>query len=144
FKNVDSGASWNSLSHQSGQMLAIDPRDSGTMYMASGDPGIFKSVDGGASWNPMNSGLPAASYNGTLNYRVTTVVIDPQNTSTLYAGTVSFGVFKSTNGGTSWSALNSGLTTLSIAALAFDPHDTSVLYASTAAGVFSITLVNAP
>src|SRR5262249_37762981 len=60
------------------------------------------------------------------------------NSATLYAGT-SKGVFKSTNGGASWSAANSGLET-SINSLAIDPLKPSTLYAATwDRGVFKST-----
>ena len=40
--------------------------------------------------------------------RVKALAIDPHDPSTLYAGTYGGGVFKSTNGGGSWSAVNTG------------------------------------
>lgn len=69
------------------------------------------------------------------------LVIDPQNTSTIYAGT-GFGVFKSTDGGASWGAVNSGLTTLSTKTLAIDPRNPSTVYVgSSGGGVFAITFI---
>ena len=62
---------------------------------------------------------------------VTGLVIDPQTPSTLYIGTSSDGVFRSTDGGNSWSAVNAGLTNLFIQALAIDPQTPSTLYAGT-------------
>ncbi len=41
------------------------------------------------------------------------LAIDPNNSQTLYTGTDGGGVFKTTNGGTSWVAVNSGLTNTS-------------------------------
>jgi hypothetical protein len=82
----------------------------------------FKSENQGANWSLMASGLKSAA--------VQTLVIDPINTTTLYAGT-SDGVFKSTNGGLEWSASSSGLTMPAIQALAIDPHNPATLYAST-------------
>ena len=90
--------------------LAFDPRDSHVLYAAlngtygRGCVGIFKSTDGAASWTSANSGLPSM----LANYGVNTLFIDPQNPDTLYAsGAAVFvggGVFKSTDGGESWSA----------------------------------------
>jgi len=37
------------------------------------------------------------------------LAIDPNNSATVYAGTVA-GVFKTTNGGQNWIAVNTGLT----------------------------------
>ena len=52
--------------------------------------------------------------------------------TTLYAGTAGGGVFKSTNGGGNWSAVNTGLTCYSsVYALAIDPATPTTLYAGT-------------
>src|SRR5262249_37790285 len=82
------------------------------------------------------------------------LVIDPQNPSTLYAGTSgeSFdsctipcsgfndGVFRSTDAGATWTAINSGLTMPHVASLAIDPQNPSTLYAGTIHGrIFAIT-----
>jgi len=60
---------------------------------------------------------------------IVSLVIDPANTKTVYAGTYSGGVFKSTNGGKSWDQVNSGLTHTYILTLAIDPVNTQTLYA---------------
>jgi photosystem II stability/assembly factor-like uncharacterized protein len=70
---------------------------------------------------------------------VSTLAVDPQNPRTVYAGTYGRGVFKTTDGGTSWSAVNSGLTTLSVNSLAIDPQNPNTIYAGTGGGVFAIT-----
>src|SRR2546426_828887 len=58
----------------------------------------------------------------------------------LYAGTSGGGVFKSTNEGGSWSAVNTGLNNTSIFALAIDPAAPATLYAGTdGGGVFKST-----
>ena len=65
---------------------------------------------------------------------VRALAIDPSNPATLYAGTNGGGVFKSTNGGTSWTVSNSGLTGFSgaqVLALAIDPSNPATLYAGT-------------
>ena len=49
------------------------------------------------------------------------MAIDPSSPTTLYAGHWSGGVFKSTDGGGSWSAVNAGLTDTVVQALAIDP-----------------------
>jgi photosystem II stability/assembly factor-like uncharacterized protein len=49
-------------------------------------------------------------------------------------------VFKSTDGGTTWSAVNSGLTNTAVFALAIDPTTPNTLYAGTGGGgVFKST-----
>ena len=58
--------------------------------------------------------------------------------ATLYAGTAG-GVFKSSDGGESWAAANTGLTNLSVQALAINPTTPATLYAGTGGGVFRST-----
>ena len=83
----------------------------------------------------LNSGLPN---------NVTALAIDPQNSSIVYAGTGS-GVFRSTDGGTNWVAVNSGLTTLSVTTLAIDPQSPGTVYAGASDGkVFAATFAPEP
>src|SRR5436309_6931479 len=70
---------------------------------------------------------------------IAALAIDPQTPATLYAGTVGKGVFKSTNGGGSWSAINTGLTDTFVRTLAVDPQTPSTLYAGTFGGAFKST-----
>src|SRR5206468_3479505 len=71
---------------------------------------------------------------------ITALAVDPQNPNTVYAGTIGGGVFKSANGGASWSAANFGLTAADVRALAVDPRNPSTVYAGTnGAGVFKST-----
>jgi photosystem II stability/assembly factor-like uncharacterized protein len=46
------------------------------------------------------------------------------------------GVFKSTNGGATWSAVNTGLSNKKVWALAIDPINTNTIYVGTYGGVF--------
>src|SRR5262245_32750510 len=83
-----------------------------------------------ASWSAVNTGLPGAGLG------VSSLAIDPQSPSTIYAQTPSLapsplfvpGLYKTTDGGASWSAVSSilGATTLAI-----DPKNSTTLYAGT-------------
>src|SRR5207249_2489162 len=74
------------------------------------------------------------------------LAIDPTTPSTLYAATRSGGVFKSTDGGGSWTDVNMGLTNLDVHAVAVDPTNGNVVYAGVtphsfpgATGIFKST-----
>ena len=71
---------------------------------------------------------------------VSALVIDPAAPATLYAGTRN-GVFKSTDGGGNWVAVNTGLRDmLPISALAIDPAMSTTLYAGSEwGGVYKST-----
>ena len=72
------------------------------------------------------SGGPYGRYVGVL-------AIDPTAPATLYVGT-NGGVFKSTDSGGTWAAVNTGLPTLDVRALALDPTGATTLYAGLADG----------
>src|SRR6266508_1660415 len=65
---------------------------------------------------------------------VNALAIDPVTPATVYAGTAWAGVFKSLNGGGSWTAGTSGLTKLQVNALAIDPVTPATLHAGTGGG----------
>src|SRR5206468_3734344 len=129
--------------------LAIDPMTPSTLYAGTYGGGVYKSTSGGAGWSAVNTGLPY--YYGRYYFRpyVTALAIDPQTPTTLYAGTGGSGVFKSTDGGASWSAVNTGLPYSGpsytphysyVPALAIDPQTPATLYAGTSgSGVFKST-----
>jgi photosystem II stability/assembly factor-like uncharacterized protein len=139
FKSTDGGASWARCGLTASiRVLAIDPQNTGTLYAAALDGGLFKSTDGGASWAAVKLPPEAGPLPGGWHDGVDALAIDPQSTSTLYAGS-SYGVFKSTDGGTNWSALDglpSGL--FGFRTLAINPQNTSIVYAG-GAGVFKST-----
>jgi len=64
--------------------------------------------------------------------KVRALVADPMDPSTLYAGTDLGGVFKSSDGGASWSAVSSGWAPgATVFALAVDPMTSGTVYAGT-------------
>ena len=112
--------------------LAIDPSNPAVLYAGTSTGGVFKTANGGLTWTPANAGI------GTSN--ISHLVVDPRNANVVYAGiegcsagcSSPAGVFKSTNGGTSWVSASAGLADdLQVVALAIDPEDTQVLYAAT-------------
>ena len=105
----------------SGQTLSTDFPTVGPLQAASRVRSAFKTVNGGAGWTSINNGLPAHLEIGSL-------VIDPANPATLYAGISGTGIFKSTNSGQSWTLSNNGLSDTLIRHLAIDPVNTSRLY----------------
>jgi photosystem II stability/assembly factor-like uncharacterized protein len=140
FKSTNGGASWallpTGLSQAKVSALAIDPLHPSVVYASDAAGDIFKSVDGGERWSPLHTKF--------INASIMTLAIDPQNPAVTYAGTVRSlhrtiggGIFKSTDGGASWTAINAGLPDALIGVLAIDPKTPNVLYAGTDShGVF--------
>jgi len=73
--------------------------------------------------------VPAYSWHGSGNITALAIAprTDPETPTTLYAGTSDRGVFKSVDGGATWSA--TGLTNAEVWALAIDPVTPTTLYA---------------
>ncbi len=143
FKTEDGGLSWKpifddqpflSIGH-----IAIDPTDSETIYVGTGDVnipggyfignGIYKSTDGGDIWQ--NIGLKDHGI-------ISKVVVDPNNAQTVYAGTmgvpgktdINRGLYKSTDGGQTWQrilfiAQNAGVIDFDL-----DPSDSQTIIAA--------------
>jgi photosystem II stability/assembly factor-like uncharacterized protein len=116
--------------------LVVDPQNSRTLY-ASTDRGLFKTRDGGASWVEMNS--PKG-----LNGWGLSLAIDPQTSGTIYAGLSGDRVYKSTDGGETWTAPSAGMEdyfnwTVLPGSLAIDPQNPATLYAAMHHGVYKST-----
>jgi photosystem II stability/assembly factor-like uncharacterized protein len=73
---------------------------------------------------------------GNIGGRTRTLIIDPQQTETMYTGGVSGGVWKTTDGGAAWRATGDTLANIAINSLVMDPHDHNKLYAGTGEGYF--------
>jgi photosystem II stability/assembly factor-like uncharacterized protein len=83
--------------------------------------GVFGSADGGQSW--VRAGLPDDAYQ---------FAADPNHLNLIYAFTTSDSLlYKSTDGGTTWSATSTELPGGSLTSLAIDPTDATHLYAAT-------------
>ncbi len=108
--------------------LRLDPAVPATIYVLAGV--LYKST----AAHPQLARLP-------LPGGVTDLVIDPSHTATLYAAAAEAGplrhVFKSGDGGATWTNSSSGLPRgVAVAALAIDPTNPATLYASTDQGLF--------
>lgn len=143
WKSIDGGENWTTNTDQLPIVgcsdIAIDPSNTQIMYLATGDAngtgsqlsmpsiGILKSTDGGVTW-------PASS--NTMNWQLSwnrsiyKLLIHPTRPDTVYAAT-SVGIYRTLNGGTSWSIVQSGAFT----DIEFKPGNTSIIYA--VAGIFS-------
>lgn len=73
--------------------------------------------------------------------RIRAIAVDPGNASILYAGSVSGGVFKSTNAGSSWSPTDDFAANLAISTIVVDPTNSNIVYAGTGEGFFNIDAV---
>ena len=80
------------------------------------------------SWRPLGP--------GNVGGRTRTLVIDRDRPETMYAGGVSGGVWKTTDGGAEWSAVGDGLANVAVNSMAMHPRDSRLLYVGTGEGYF--------
>ena len=68
---------------------------------------------------------------GLNNYIIHSFAVDPNNSNILYAGTATYGIFKSIDGGTIWNSINNGITNYSgyFTEIIVDPTDSNIIYA---------------
>ncbi len=155
YKSTDAGKTWTHLGLRNSQMIAmieVDPRNPDRLFVAVlGHPygpnperGIYRSVDGGASFQRV---LYKDEYTSGNDVR-----IDPSNPDVIYAtlwqqqqsfiegqgfGGGGNGIFKSTDGGTTWTQLTDGLPSILQANIAIAPSNSRILYAMAAGAAAS-------
>jgi photosystem II stability/assembly factor-like uncharacterized protein len=83
--------------------------------------GFIYSQDGPNTWT---------NNSGNIG-RIYAMAVDPANNNNVYAGGLDSGMFKSTNGGANWFAINSGLTYNHVQSLAISASNPSILYCGT-------------
>ena len=149
YHSTDGGKSWKDKGLKKSEHISkiiVHPNDPNILWVASqgplwspgGERGLYKSSDGGTSWK---NTLEVNEWTG-----VTDVVIDPTNPEILYAATwqrhrnvaallgggPGTSIYKSMDGGDSWTKINKGLpgSTMGKIGLAISPMKPNVLYAA--------------
>jgi len=131
YKSVDGGDNWTNLGLKESERIAkivVDPSETNTVYVCvpgklwsdSDERGVYKTTDGGKTWVKVLKG-------SNLSTGCSMLSLDPQNPKTIFAGMWDFrrkgwtfrsggdgptapsgsGLFKSSDGGASWTELSS-------------------------------------
>ncbi len=152
YKSSDGGKTWKNTGIHDGQQiggLAIDPQNENRVFAAVlGHPygpnterGVFRTLDGGKSWERI--------FYVDENTGAAQIVLDPKNSNTIYVDLWAArqgpwengawqgpgsGLYKSTDGGTTWKKLTKGLPTseqgLGRIGFCIAPSDPNRLYAT--------------
>jgi len=142
FASTDGAKSWNCMGDTRlptglWHRLIVAPNDEKILFKIAIPGGVALSNDGGSNWQYVYKGLPKEEYSAfTLS-----LVVDPTNKNMVYMGTgkwlssgSGYGVYKSIDGGKTWSSANRGIENYRIIALAIDPSEPQILYASEGGG----------
>lgn len=78
---------------------------------------------------------------GNIGGRIRAIAVHPTDPNTVYIGAVAGGVWKSVNGGTSWTSLNDFMGNIAVCALVIDPNNPNIIYAGTGEGFFNLDAI---
>ncbi|WP_350285912.1 hypothetical protein [uncultured Croceitalea sp.] len=143
WKSNDAGLSFNPIFDEYCQSIGaieLDPNDPDkTIYVGTGETwtrnsvsvgdGLYKSVDGGSNWTKLGF---------AQSERIANIIVNPNNSNEIYVGVLGAlwgdneerGVFKSSDGGSTWEKILYIDQKTGCADLAMDPTNPNVLYAS--------------
>jgi photosystem II stability/assembly factor-like uncharacterized protein len=144
WKTTDAGVTWNPMfdgqSVASIGALEVAPSNPGVLYAGTGESdirsalssgdGVYKSTDGGQSWK--NIGLRESR-------QISRIVIDPRNPDVVYIGVLGHaygpnterGVFKSIDGGATWTHVLDKGANVGVSDLAIAAANPNILFAGT-------------
>lgn len=120
--------------------VAVDPNNADIWYVGAPTGGIWKSYDAGDTW--------VSLFDNFLQIGVSGIAIDPNDSNVIYIATgdddnalsYSIGVFKSIDGGASWSPTGLGPEQTSTSSLfneiVIDPSNSNIIWVGTNTGLF--------
>jgi len=104
YKSIDGGITFVKKNNSYPISMTVISDSITTIYLGGSSLGILKSIDGGETWESKNKDLPFDF--GNRIKPITSITIDPNNHSIVWAGTQFHGgIFKSNDGGENWENL---------------------------------------
>jgi hypothetical protein len=145
FRTSDAGVTWQNvtgiLPGYALNDLGFDPANANVLYAAIsgfGVPHLYKTTNmlsPSPSWAAVDAGIPDAPINAVL--------VDPESSNVVYAGS-DLGLFKSDDGGASWSHQLNGIPKVAIYDLLADAGTHALVAFTHGRGAFRLNLVCTP
>ena len=146
FASIDFGTTWTPIFDKQPYIaigdIEIDPNNDSTIYAGTGEPntgggsitydgnGVYKSTNQGRTWKHI--GLDSVGTIGRIAVAKTnSSVVYVAAVGDIYQKSVNKGLYKSTNGGTSWTKVLYISDSTSVNDVAVSPVDQNTLYATT-------------
>lgn len=119
--------------------IALSPSDGNTIFVGTAGGGIWKSTNNGGSWSNITTNIPRLG--------VSAILIHPTDANIMYIGTgdrdggdtPGIGVFKTTDGGTTWRQISSGMGNATVGEMLMHPSDPNTIIAATNIGIYKTT-----
>jgi photosystem II stability/assembly factor-like uncharacterized protein len=140
----DSGETWQqrnkgfaTRSDLNAAALAVDPNNGNIVYAGAGrggSGGLFKTTDGGLNWNLLTTTIafdssPMKDIKPRTGRKTGDLIaVAKSNSQVVYAADLNNGIYKSTDGGTTWS--QKGLSNKIISSIVIHPTNASKVYVS--------------
>jgi photosystem II stability/assembly factor-like uncharacterized protein len=137
YKSTDFGVNWspanNGLTYNHVQAMDISRSNPDVLYVGTdqngaANSGVYKTTDAGATWTFVTTGI-------TDTKAIQSITIHPMNPSIVWcavfdgANPAVDGVYKTTNGGTSWFVSSTGITNKNILTVIANPLNGNSLFA---------------
>jgi uncharacterized protein (TIGR03437 family) len=117
-----------------GYDIRMRPDNFNVLYVTDTNAGVNVSVDGGNTWSETNTGITARAGLSGDAIPVFCLTIDPHNPNIVWAGTQGTrGIFKSLDGGNTWTEKDNGITDplgSTLRGFTVDPRTSDVVYAA--------------
>jgi len=119
--------------------VAFHPSDANKFWIGAPSGGLWATIDGGATYYSTTDQLPVIG--------VSSIIVNPVNPSIIYIGTgdrdggntSGLGVFKSLDGGSTWTQSNTGMGNKTVGMMIMDPGDQNKIIAATSGGIYRTT-----
>jgi photosystem II stability/assembly factor-like uncharacterized protein len=134
FRSRDRGETWEQVATAEVtdwwiRQVTVAPSAPHIVYAGGASQGgVFKSVDAGDTWTSIDSAFISRPM-------VLSLTVDPYDSQVVYLVTVS-GLYKTKNGGQTWSPIGNGLSGIDLGPVVINPSDQQTIYIATSAGVY--------
>jgi photosystem II stability/assembly factor-like uncharacterized protein len=143
FRSTDGAGHWVPVGGAPGNVaivsLAMDPENASVLFAGGSFGTIYRSTDGGSTWAPVYT---------AANSQISSLAVDPGNSSDVYAASASTlpvippptltpGSFlKSVDGGITWAVSSNGLPSVAVTSITVDPRASARVYVTNGQGIY--------